>query len=121
MVILSGKDGKILTTLPLAGGSNAVAFNLGKMEAFSSHGHGTMTILKESSPASFAVEQSLQTMVGAKTLTFEKKSKHIFTMTAEYGPVVAPTTPPVEGGAPQGRGNGGPMLAGSFSILVIGR
>src|SRR6267378_2301716 len=47
MVILSAKDGKILSTLPLAGGSDGAVFNPATMEAFSSHGNGTLTIVKE--------------------------------------------------------------------------
>src|SRR3989454_5059030 len=58
MVILSATDGKILTTLPLAGGSDGAAFNPATMEAFSSHGNGTMTIVKETSPTTFEVEQN---------------------------------------------------------------
>jgi hypothetical protein len=61
MVILSAKDGKILVTLPLAGGSDGAAFNPATMEAFSTHGNGTMTIVKEKSLTSFEVEQNLQT------------------------------------------------------------
>src|SRR6185369_730518 len=64
MVILSAKDGKIITTLPLAGGSDGAAFNPETMEAFSSQGNGTLTVVKEKSPTSFEVEQNLQTMNG---------------------------------------------------------
>ena len=53
MVILSATDGKILTSLPLAGGSDGAAFNPATKEAFSTHGNGTMTIVKENSPATF--------------------------------------------------------------------
>jgi hypothetical protein len=42
------------------------------MEAFSTHGNGTMTIIKEKSPKSFEVEQNLQTMNGARTITFDR-------------------------------------------------
>jgi DNA-binding beta-propeller fold protein YncE len=38
MVILNAKDGKILTSLPLAGGSDGAVFNPATMEAFSTHG-----------------------------------------------------------------------------------
>src|SRR5437660_3293009 len=40
MVILSATDGKILASLPLAGGSDGAAFNPTTMEAFSTHGNG---------------------------------------------------------------------------------
>ena len=77
MVILSAKDGKILETLPLAGSSDGAVFNPKTMEAFSSHGNGTLNVIKESSPTSFAVEQTLQTMTGAKTLTLDSKTGRI--------------------------------------------
>jgi DNA-binding beta-propeller fold protein YncE len=120
MVILSAKDGKILTTLPLAGGSDGAAFNPASMEAFSTHGNGTMTIVRETGPASFEVEQNLDTMTGAKTLTLDTKTNHILTMAAEYGP--PPAAPPPGSTPPKGRGPArGPMLPDSFSILVVGK
>jgi DNA-binding beta-propeller fold protein YncE len=124
MVILSAKDGKILTTLPLAGGSDGAAFNPATKEAFSTHGNGTLTIVREISAASFEVEQNLDTMAGAKTLTLDSKTNHILTMAAEYGPVPVPVTSPPAGAPPQGRARGparGPMLPHSFSILVVGK
>ena len=97
-------------------------FNPATMEVFSSHGNGTMTIVKENSPTSFQVEQNLQTMAGAKCLTLDTKTNHILTMAAEYGPPPTAANPPA--GAPPGGGRGpgrGPMLPDSFTILVIGR
>jgi DNA-binding beta-propeller fold protein YncE len=114
MVILSAKDGKILTSLPLAGGSDGAAFNPSTMEAFSTHGNGTLTVVKEKSPTSFEVEQNLDTMNGARTITFDSKTNHILTMSQERGP--AP--PPPAGG---GRGKQAPAIPGSFTILVIGK
>jgi DNA-binding beta-propeller fold protein YncE len=114
MVILSAKDGKLLTTLPLAGASDGAAFNPQTMEAFSSHSNGTLTVVKEKSPTSFEVEQTLQTMNGARTLTLDPKTGHIFVMSVERGP--AP--PPPAGG---GRGGQAPVIPGSFTILMIGK
>jgi DNA-binding beta-propeller fold protein YncE len=121
MVILNADDGKIISTLPLAGSSDGAVFNPATMEAFSSHGNGTMTIVKENSPTGFEVEQTLQTMTGAKTLTLDAKTNHILTMAAEYGPAPTPANPP-PAGAPAGRGPArGPMVPGSFTILVVGK
>lgn len=117
MVIMSTKDGKILTTLPLAGGSDGAVFNPATMEAFSTHGNGTMTIVKEKSPTSFEVEQNLQTMNGARTVTFDSKTGHLFTMSEERGPAPAP----VAGAAPGGRPPQGVTILGSFTILVVGK
>jgi DNA-binding beta-propeller fold protein YncE len=114
MVILSAVDGRVLTTLPLAGGSDGAVFNPETMEAFSTHSNGTLTVVKEKSPTSFEVEQDLQTMNGARTVTFDSKTNHILTMSVERGS--APPPPP--GG---GRGTPGPAVPGSFSILVVGK
>jgi DNA-binding beta-propeller fold protein YncE len=114
MVILSAQDGKILDTLPIGRGVDGAVFNPDSMEVFSSQGDGTLTVIKENSPTSFAVEQTLQTKAGAKTLTLDAKTKQIFLVTAEFGP---PPTPAPEGGRP----NRGPMIADSFSILVVGK
>jgi DNA-binding beta-propeller fold protein YncE len=113
MVIMSAKDGTILTSLPLAGSSDGAAFNPSTMEAFSTHGNGTMTIVKEKSPTSFEVEQNLQTMNGARTITFDSKTGHLFTMSQERGPAPQPATP-------GGRGGQGPAIPGSFTILMVG-
>lgn len=114
MVILSATDGKILANLPLAGGSDGAVFNPATMEAFSTQGNGTMTIVKENSPTSFEVEQNLQTMNGARTITFDSKTGRLFTMSQERGP--APPPPPGGGRAPQGT-----PVPGSFTILMIGK
>ena len=113
MVILSATDGKILANLPLAGGSDGAAFNPSTMEVFSTHGNGTMTIVKEKSPLRFEVEQNLQTMNGARTVTLDSKTGHLFTMSQERG--AAPPPPPGGGRGPQGT-----PVPGSFTILMIG-
>ena len=112
MVILSAADGKIFTSLPLAGGSDGAAFNPSTMEAFSTHGNGTVTVIKENSPTSFEVEQNLQTMNGARTIAFDSKTNRILTMSQERGP--AP--PPPADGAP-GRGGRGPQGTGSAGFV----
>ncbi len=79
MVILNSDDGKILTTLPLAGGSDGAAFNPATMEAFSTHSNGTVSIVKEKSPYNFEIEMTLPyIVVGAKTLTPDTaRSNHV--------------------------------------------
>ena len=114
MVILSAENGKIFTSLPLAGASDGAVFNPSTMEVFSTHGNGTLTVVKENGPTSFEVEQNLETMNGARTITFDAKTNHIFTMSQERGP--APAAPPGGGRPPQGV-----PVPGSFTILTIGK
>src|SRR3954471_14822367 len=122
-VILSAKDGTILARLPLAGSSDGAAFNPATMEAFSTQGNGTMTIVKEKSPTSFEVEQDLKTWpsAGARTIAFDSKTGHLFAMASEAGP---PPPPPPAGTTPPagGRGGGrGTPIPGSFTIIVVGK
>jgi DNA-binding beta-propeller fold protein YncE len=115
MVMLSAKDGKILDALPIGNGTDGAVFNPKTMEAFSSQSDGTLTIIKEKSPTSFEVEQNLETMKGARTLTLDSKTNHVLLITAEFGP--PPSTPPAGGRGPAR----GPMVPDSFTILVVGK
>ena len=124
MIILSAADGHIITDLPIGVGSDGATFNPATMEAFSSQGDGTTTVVKEESPTSFSVEQTIPTPARAKTLTLDTKTNQIYEITAEYGPVPAPApnAPPPPPGMPAFmRGPRPPMIPGSFQILVIGR
>jgi hypothetical protein len=124
MIILSATDGHIITDLPTGSGSDGAVFNPATMEAFSSQGDGTLTVVKENSPTSFSVEQTVPTPARAKTLTLDTKTNQILSITAEFGPVPPPPAqPPVlPPGAPAWmRMPRPPMIPGSFQILVIGK
>jgi DNA-binding beta-propeller fold protein YncE len=114
MVMLDSDTGKIIAALPIGVGVDGAVFNPGTMEAFSSQGDGTLTVIKENRPTGFVVEQTVQTMPGAKTLTLDTKTDHVLLIAAEYG---APPSPPPAGG----RAGRGQMLPDSFSILVVGK
>ena len=111
-VILDAKDGKIITTLPLGSGSDCGGFNPATMEAFSSQRDGTLTIIKENSPTSFEVEQTVKTKPGAKTCALDTKKNQIILITTEKAPAPAAgtATPPPRGGGPS-----------FLDILVVGR
>jgi hypothetical protein len=92
------------------------------MEAFSSQGDGTLTIIKENSPTSFEVTQTVQTKARAKTCTLDMKNNQIVLITIEPVPSSAPTTPPaVAGDQPGGRKKGGGGGPGMLDIMVVGR
>jgi len=115
-VILNADDGKILTTLPIGNGTDGGGFNPNTMEAFSSQRDGTLTIIKESSPTSFAVEQNVQTKAGCKTCSLDSKNNRILVVCTERAPQPAGETPPPAAGGRGGRG--GP---GNLDVLWVGR
>jgi hypothetical protein len=126
MIILSAADGHIVADLPIGSGSDGATFNPATMEAFSSQGDGTLTVVKEDSPTSFSVEQTVATPARAKVLTLDTRTNQILTITAEFGPM--PGTPvPAAGATPSAgapvptRGARAPMIPHSFQILVIGK
>ena len=145
MIILSATDGHILTDLPTGVGSDGMVFNPATMEAFSSQGDGTITVVKENSPTDFVVEETVPTPARAKTITLDAKTGNLYLGTSEYGPTPAA---PAQGqgggqgmggmpmGGPQGgsgaggptQGGGGamrrpgpPAIPNSFQILVVGK
>ena len=118
-VILSAKDGATLSRLPLAAGSDGAAFNPQTREAFSTGG-GKLTIIREKSAAAFESEQVLPTMGNSRTIAFDSKTGHIFTMAQEVTP--PPPLPPGATPTPGGRGGGrGTAVPGSFTILMVGK
>ncbi|MGC1420879.1 MAG: hypothetical protein WA815_00945 [Terracidiphilus sp.] len=134
MIILSATDGHIITDLPIGNGSDGASFNPETMEAFSSQGDGTLTVIKEDSPTSFSVEQTLPTPARAKTHTLDTKTDHIYLITAEFGPApaapvlsaavapaAAPATPAPAGPPPFARGPRAPMIPHSFQIIEVGK
>ncbi len=97
-------------------GAATAPFNPKTKKAFSSHGNGTLTVIKENSPTRFAVEQNVKTATGAKTLTLDSKTDRTLLIAAEYA---APAPPPPdalpEAACPP------QMLPDSFSIIVVGK
>src|SRR5215475_2274417 len=124
-VILNADDGKIISTLPIGKGVDGGGFNPNTMEAFSSQGDGTLTIIKENSPTSFEVAQTVQTKSRAKTCTLDTKNDRIITITIEAAPASAtaaaappPATETKGEGKKKGGRNAGP---GMLDIIVVGR
>ena len=113
MVILGADDGKVITTLPIGRGTDGAVFNPDTQEVFSSQADGTLTIVKENSPTSFVVEQTLDTMSGGRTLSLDRKTGKLFIIAAEFGPQPPPSK--------DGRRVWRPMLPDTFTILVVGK
>jgi DNA-binding beta-propeller fold protein YncE len=135
-VVLNADDGKILTSLPIGRGTDGGGFNPNTMEAFSSQGDGTLTIIKETSPTSFEVGQTVQTKPRAKTCTLDTKHDHIILITTE--PMPAATGASTDGGSasaanqgatatgsageqPGGGRRGGRGGPGMLDIIVVGK
>jgi DNA-binding beta-propeller fold protein YncE len=117
-VVVNALDGKVLATLPIGNGTDGGGFNPKTMEAWSSQRDGTLTIIKENSPTSFVVEQTVQTKSGCKTSSLDTKNNQIVLICTERAAQAAPATNAPAGQARGGRGGGGP---GNLDVLWVGR
>ncbi len=116
MVIMNAGDGKIITRLPIGAGTDGAVFNANTLEAFSAQGDGTLTVVKENSPTSFVVADTVRTLPRAKTLTLDSGTNRILLITAEFAPPPSPPPSP----SSDGRVARGAMVPDTFSILVVG-
>jgi DNA-binding beta-propeller fold protein YncE len=125
-VVLNADDGAILATLPIGNGTDGGGFNPNTMEAWSSQRDGTLTIIKENSPTSFTVEQTVQTKPGCRTSSLDTTNNRIVLICTERAPQAASSLPapasttnaPAGEQRRNGGGRGGP---GNLDVLWVGR
>jgi DNA-binding beta-propeller fold protein YncE len=86
LVVMDATDGKVLKTLPIGDGCDAVGFDNKLLTIYSSNGDGTLTIIKERSPNDFAVVENLTTKAGARTNAVDQSSHDIYLPTGEFLP-----------------------------------
>jgi DNA-binding beta-propeller fold protein YncE len=113
MAVVDGDSGRVITTLPIDGGVDGIAFDPATAFAFASNGEGTVTVVHEDSPEKFTLVGTVPTKRGAKTLALDATTHRIYLSTAQYGPPPSPTT---EDPRPKPS-----ILPGTFEILVLER
>ena len=86
MVVMNAADGKVITTLPIGERVDGAAFDPALMRAYSSNGEGTLTIVQEENNDSFKVIENLSTQLGARTITVDTKTHHLYLPTAQFNP-----------------------------------
>jgi len=99
--------GKIVATAPIGNGVDGVGFDAKTGDVFAANADGTLTIVHQDSPDTYHVLQTLSTPQGARNLGLDPATHRVFLAAATFGP------PPASG---RGRG---PVLAGSFKVLVV--
>ncbi len=92
MVIMDSRTGKVLAQVPTGSGADGAVFDPSTGSAISSNGEGTLTVVKEVKPGQFEAVQTVTTQRGARTITIDSKTNHLFLTTAEYDPTPAATT-----------------------------
>jgi len=101
MSVVDLRTGKVITTLPIGAGVDAVAYDPETKLVFCSNGDGTTTVIVQETPDSYKVIQSLPTQFRAKTLALDPVTHKIYLSVVDFQ---------------NGSKN---AVAGSFHVLVF--
>jgi len=113
MAVSDYENGKLVTTIPIGNGPDAVRYDPATGLVFSSNGDGTLTVVKQESADKYTVLDTVKTAPRARTMELDPKTHNVFLATAEFGPAPAPTKE-----QPKPRPQAVP---GSFQVLVFGK
>jgi len=113
MVVSDFENGKVVTTVPIGDGPDAVRFDPATGLVFSSNGEGTLTIVHQDSADKYTVLDTVKTAPRARTMELDPKTHNVFVVTAEYGPAPAPTKE-----QPKPRPT---VVPNSFQLLIFGK
>jgi YVTN family beta-propeller protein len=112
MAVVDANSGKTLANPAIGEGPDAARYDSKRKLAFSSNGGGTLTVI-DAGKDGYPVVQNLATQRGARTMTLDEATGHIFLATAAFGDRPAPTA-----ANPHPRPA---IVPGSFTILVVGQ
>ena len=86
MSVIDVDSGKVITTIPIGAGVDAVVYDPETKLIFCSNGDATTTIIKQESADKYSVIQTLQTQTRAKTLALDNKTHKIYLSVAQLEP-----------------------------------
>src|SRR5450755_4665587 len=101
MSVVDINSGKVIATLPIGGGVDAVVYDASTKLIFCSNGDSTTTIIKQRSADDYTVVQTLYTRVRAKTMALDKVTHKIYLSAPKFVP---------------GSSN---IIPGTFAVLVF--
>ncbi len=108
MAISDYQAGKVVATIPIGTGVDGAGFDAASSDAFASNADGTLTVIHQDTPDRYRVTQNLQTPQGSRNMGLDPTNHRLFLASAKFGPT------------PAGKRRG-PVLPGTFSLLVIER
>jgi YVTN family beta-propeller protein len=84
--VVDAKSGKVIQTLPIGAGVDAVIYDPVQKLVFVSNGDATATIIKQESADKYSVVQTLATQPRAKTMAFDKKTRKLYFSAPQFQP-----------------------------------
>ena len=107
MAVSDYRAGRIVTTVPIGTGVDGAGYDPSFGDAFASNANGMLTVIHQDTPDRYHVVQNVQTPEGSRNMGLDPTNHRIFVVAAKFGP------------APPGSRRRGPVLPGTFSLLVI--
>jgi YVTN family beta-propeller protein len=102
LVVVDASNGKIVQTLPIGGGVDAVVFDKELKTIMTSNGEGNVTIIRQESPDTYTVVQTLTTKPGLKTMVHRGTTHRIYLSGADL------------------QADGKTPVSGTFGVYVYG-
>jgi DNA-binding beta-propeller fold protein YncE len=112
MMILDSKTGTLISQLPIGQRVDGVVFDPELKMAFSSNGEGSITVVQEVSANEFKIIETIKTEPGARTITLDPQTHHLFVSTAQFG-----DAPPATAENPNPRPK---IMPNTFTVLEYG-
>jgi len=106
MVVMDAANGKNLAKFPI-GGCDGLVFDPGLLQAYTSNGEGTITVVRELNANSFVLVENIPTEQSARTIGIDLRSHHLFLPAAK-------TIPNPAGGRPK-------IVPGTFHVIEVGK
>ena len=108
MAVSDYRAGKVVATVPIGTGVDGAGYDAASGDAFASNADGTLTVIHQDGPDRYHVVESVPTPTGSRNMGLDPTNHRVFVVSAKFGPTPA--------GARRG-----PVLPGSFSLMVIER
>ncbi len=86
MVVSDAISGKVITTAPSGEGCDGVAFDLATKRIFASCGEGIISVIQQESANKYKALENITTQPGARTITVDEATHHLFVSLAERDP-----------------------------------
>jgi len=109
MAVSDYQAGKVVATVPIGTGVDGAGYDAASGDAFAANADGTLTVIHQDSPDQYRVAETLQTPPGSRNMGLDPTNHRVFVVSAKFGP------------APAGGRGRGPVLPGSFTLMVIER
>jgi DNA-binding beta-propeller fold protein YncE len=100
--------GKVVATVPIGAGVDGAGFDPASGNVFASNADGSLTVIHQDSPDQYHAAESVETPQGSRNMGLDPSNHRIYLASGKFGPAPA-------------AGRRGPLLPGSFTLLVIER